>query len=336
MATGGEPRSRVKTVRRRAGETVRSLPEGAHARRAVAVAVGLAAVGGLLPPGALAHPGQPVAPHDLAGAWFEDPWALGAIGAAAWVYARGTGRVWRRAGAGRGIPRWRFHCYAAGIAILFLALVSPLDAWGGALFSAHMVQHELLILGAAPLLVLGTPLIAFLWSIPRGWRRRLGRWAATPAIRRGWSVLTHPVTAWTLHAAALWMWHAPALYQATLARADMHALQHLSFFLTALLFWWPLLHANPHRRLGHGLAVLYLFTTALHGSALGAFLSLSGRPWYPIYTDGAALWGLTPLEDQQLGGLIMWIPFGLLYTLAAIVLLGDWLRRQEARVIRPA
>jgi putative membrane protein len=284
---------------------------------------------------AWAHPGEPLAPHDLAGAWFTDPWALAAIGLASWLYARGAGRLWARAGVGRGIPRWRFWCYAGGIAILFVALASPLDPWGGALFSAHMVQHELLILGAAPLLVLGTPILAFLWAIPRRWRRRLGRWSAEPAVRRGWGALTHPVSAWALHAAAVWVWHAPGLYQATLTHEGVHLLQHFSFFLTALLFWWPLLHASPHRRLGHGLAVLYLFTTALHGSALGAFLSLSRQPWYPAYTEGARLWGLTVLEDQQLGGLIMWVPFGLLYTLAAIFLLGDWLRRQEARSLSP-
>jgi putative membrane protein len=283
-----------------------------------------------------AHPGEPLAPHDLPGAWFEDPWALLVIGAASWLYARGTGRVWARAGEGRGIPRWRFRCYAGGIALLLLALVSPLDPLGGALFSAHMVQHELLILGAAPMLVLGTPMLAFLWSIPRGWRRRLGRWAAAPAVRGGWTALTHPLSAWTLHAAAIWIWHAPALYQATLTSATVHALQHLSFFGTALLFWWPLLRASPHRRLGHGLAVLYLFTTAVHGSALGAFLSLSTRPWYPSYTEGAALWGMTTLEDQQLGGLIMWIPFGSLYTLAALTLLGHWLTQQEGAALTAA
>lgn len=290
---------------------------------------------GAPPPAAWAHAGEPLAPHDLAGAWFGDPLALAVIGVAAWLYARGTGRLWARAGMGRGIPLWRFRCYAGGILVLFVALASPLDPWGGTLFSAHMVQHELLILGAAPLLVLGTPVIAFLWALPRAWRRRLGRWSAAPPVRRAWGALTHPAIAWTLHAAALWVWHAPGLYQGTLVREDVHLLQHLSFFLTALLFWWPLLQASPHRRLGHGLAVLYLFTTALHGSALGAFLSLSRQPWYPAYAEGAALWGLTPLEDQQLGGLIMWIPFGLLYTLAAIALLGDWLRRQEARTLSP-
>lgn len=280
-----------------------------------------------------AHQGEPLAPHDLGAAWFDDPWALAVIGGASWLYATGAGRLWRRAGVGRGIPRWRFWCYVGGIAALFVALVSPLHPMGGALFSAHMVQHELLILVAAPLLILGTPVVAGLWALPRGARLRLGRWTRAHPVRSAWRAVTHPLSAWTLHATALWIWHAPRLYEATLTSDLVHNAQHLSFFGTALLFWWPLLHASPHRRLSHGLAVLYLFTTAVHGSALGAFLSLSTRPWYPAYTEGAALWNMTALQDQQLGGLMMWIPFGSLYTLAAIALLGHWLMQQEVRAL---
>ena len=282
---------------------------------------------------AWAHPGGLLAPHQLAGAWFSDPWALGVIGVASWLYARGAGRLWQRAGVGRGVPRWRFWCYTGGIAALLLALASPLDPLGGTLFSAHMLQHELLILAAAPLLILGTPLVALLWALPPGGRRRLGHWSVTTPVSALWRAVTHPASAWSLHALALWLWHAPRLYQATLTSEAVHLLQHLSFFGTALLFWWPLLHPSPHRRLEHGLAVLYLFTTAVHGSLLGAFLSLSGRVWYPAYADGAALWGLSSLEDQQLGGLIMWVPFGALYPLAAVALLGHWLRRQEAGAV---
>jgi putative membrane protein len=126
------------------------------------------------------------------------------------------------------------------------------------------------------------------------------------------------------------VWHAPPLYQATLTREDVHFLQHASFFGTALLFWWVLLHPVRHRRLGHGLGVLFLFTTALYGSALGALLTFASSPWYPAYAERAAPWGLSALEDQQLGGLIMWIPFGLLYTLAALALFGLWFRAMEA------
>lgn len=279
------------------------------------------------------HPDRPLAPHDLWSAWAEEPWALAAIGAAAWLYARGAGRVWKRAGVGRGVPLWRFRCYAGGILALLIALVSPLDPLGGALFSAHMVQHELLIMIAAPLLVLGTPIVAFLWSLPKRWRRRVGGWGRARPVRSAWRLLTHPLCAWSVHAAAIWIWHAPRLYEATLTSATVHTLQHASFFGSALLFWWPLLHPSTHRRLGQGLAVIYLFTTAVYGSGLGAFLSLASRPWYPAYGDRAAPWGLTALEDQQLGGLIMWIPFGSLYTLAALALVAHWLRGMEAREV---
>lgn len=276
-----------------------------------------------------AHPGAPVAPHDVWSAWNPDPWILLWMGTATLLYARGSARL--RARAGRGIAPWRSLAYGAGILSLLVALVSPLDALGGALFSAHMVQHELLIVAAAPLLVLGTPLLAWLWALPQAWRRRAGRVVRAPGVRRGWRVLTHPLSAWTLHAAAVLVWHVPALYQATLTHEGIHLLQHLGFFGTALLFWWAVLHPSRYRRLGSGLAVIYLFTTALYGSALGALLTFSPSAWYPAYAASAPAWGLTVLEDQQLGGLIMWIPFGMVYTAVALALLARWLRTMDLR-----
>ena len=170
-----------------------------HVPPAVGLLAGMAGV--LLRASELwAHPGRPPAPHDLWGAWSWEPGVLLPLGLGAWMYARGTGRVWRRAGVGRGVARWRFWCFSAGLLVLFLALVSPLDALGGALFSAHMAQHELLVLVAAPLLVLGRPLVPFVWALSPAWRRRLGREARQPAFRRGWRGVTHPVTAWLLFA----------------------------------------------------------------------------------------------------------------------------------------
>ncbi|MEX2583535.1 MAG: cytochrome c oxidase assembly protein [Gemmatimonadota bacterium] len=282
---------------------------------------------------AMAHRDVPLAPAHLWRTWAADPWALLGLGAAAWAYAVGVGRVWARAGDGRGIARWRLYCYAAGILTLFIALVSPLDPLGGTLFSAHMVQHELLIVAAAPLLVLGLPLVAFAWALPRRWRRRVGRVVRLPQFRASWRLLTHPLSAWTLHAAAILIWHAPTLYQSTLESSVAHSVQHLSFFGTALLFWWAILQPNGSRRLSPGLAVIYLFTTAVYGTALGALLTLSPVPWYPLYGDRAMLWGLSQIEDQQLGGLIMWVPFGLLYTAAALVILGRWLHHMNRREV---
>lgn len=280
---------------------------------------------------AWAHPGSHLAPHDLWSAWSLEPLVLLVIGLSAALYARGVRRLWGRAGVGRGIPRWRAYCFAAGLAALFVALVSPLDALGGVLFSAHMVQHEVLMLVAAPLLVLGLPLIPFLWALPLRGRRRLGRWAKIPPVRGTFQALTHPATAWILYAAALWVWHAPALYQATLRSEWVHVAQHASFTGSALLFWWVLFHPARLRRREYGTSVIYVFTTAVHGSLLGALLTFARTPWYPAYAPSTPAWGLSPLDDQQIGGLIMWIPPGFLYLCIALTVLGLWLRGIEAR-----
>jgi cytochrome c2 len=142
-------------------------------------------------------------------------------------------------------------------------------------------------------------------------------------------MLTIPLVAWSVHAVALWVWHAPPLFQATLQSELIHTLQHLSFLLSALLFWWAVLHGG-RGWMGYGAATLYVFTTSIHSGALGALLTFSSTLWYPAYRTSAA-WGLTPLEDQQLGGLLMWIPAGLAYLFAGLVLIAGWLRQTEAR-----
>jgi putative membrane protein len=217
---------------------------------------------------------------------------------------------------------------------LGLALVSPLDQLGTALFSAHMAQHALLMLLAAPLLSCSRPLVALLWGLPRAWRRQLSRWWGQ---RTGglaiWRGLTEPAVAWTLQTVALWTWHLPALYQATLVSNTVHALQHASFLGSALLFWWALLHGK-HGRAGYGMAVLAIFTTAIHSSILGAILTLAPVPLYPAYTATTTAWGLLPIQDQQLAGLIMWVPAGVLYTLAGLAFLAAWLREAERRTLR--
>jgi cytochrome c oxidase assembly factor CtaG/cytochrome c2 len=220
----------------------------------------------------------------------------------------------------------------SGWGTLGVALISPVHALGTVLFAAHMVQHEMLMLVAAPLLVLGRPLPRFLRALPLPWRRQLG--TVGKSLQARWRVLPHPLIAWALHAAALWVWHVPRLFQATLTSELAHACQHLSFFGTALYFWWALLYG--HQKLqGYGVAVLAVFTTALHSSLLGALLTLAPTPWYKAYAH-TAMWGLTPLEDQQLGGLIMWIPAGAIYLLAALALSVGWLHAAERQVLRQA
>jgi putative membrane protein len=293
-----------------------------------------AAVAGmaLSPTLAFAHTGQALAPHDLWRAWTFEPVVAITLIVSGALYLVGVIRLWAN-GAGRGIRRWEAGAFAAGWLTLVVALVSPLHALGGVLFSAHMTQHELLIGVSAPLLVLGRPLIPFLWALPIDWRRRAGEWSRTRTVARSWQVLTLPSIAFVLHAAALWIWHLPGPYQSTLHSELMHSLQHTSFIVTALLLWWTIFHARGSE-LGYGGAVFYLFGTALQTGALGALLTFAPSLWYPDYAATTGPWGFTPLEDQQLGGLIMWIPGSIPYLIAGLAMFARWLQESEKRVTR--
>ncbi len=253
------------------------------------------------------------------------------IALAACLYAAGSFRIYSRNRLSPAISRWRVLAFAAGWLTLVIALVSPLHKLGSVLFSAHMTQHELLMVVAAPLLVMGRPLIPFLFAVPHSWRTQIGGWTTQPSFRRTWRWLTAPALVWALHGATLWLWHVPALYEVTLDHEGIHALQHLCFLGTALLFWWTLMEGR-HGRLAYGAALVYLFTTGLHSSALGALITFAQRLWYPIYDGRTAAWGLSPLEDQQLGGLIMWVPSGVVFLLIALALLAAWLGESERRL----
>jgi putative membrane protein len=279
----------------------------------------------LLPAVALAHSGEPLQPDDLASAWEFDPGVVIPLLISALLFARGTYV--------QSITSRRQNVYFwCGWMVLVLALVSPVHALGEVLFSAHMVQHEILMLAAAPLLVLSRPLVTFLFGLPFHWRRALGQCAKAEYVRRIWNFLTEPLTAWSLHAAAIWVWHAPFLFELTLRSELAHTAQHLSFFLTALLFWWALFYA--HGRRSYGSAVFYVFTTAVHTSILGALLTFASRVWYPAYSTTTQAWGLTPIEDQQIGGLIMWVPAALVYLAAGLGLFAAWLKESDLMLER--
>jgi putative membrane protein len=281
----------------------------------------------------LAHVGAALEPHDLWAAWTFEPVTVAALVVSAWLYGTGLRRLWRAAGVGRGIRRGHAWMFAIGWAVLALSLLSPLHALGGVLFAAHMTQHELLMTVAAPLLVLGRPLVPFVWALSPRWRRGAGRSAAAPPVAASWRALTHPVSAFVLHGIAIWVWHVPALYDASVASEAFHTAQHVSFFATALLFWWVALRGSGARG-GAPASIALLFTTMLHTGALGALLALSSTLIYMAYGATTGPWGLSPLDDQQLGGLIMWVPGGIAYLLAALGLVARMLRDSEARVAR--
>lgn len=273
--------------------------------------------------------------HELAWAWNLDPGLILGLALAAWVYATGA-REWRsRVRPPLGLSRAERACFWFGWASLGAALLSPIDAWGHVLFAAHMAQHELLMLAAAPLLVLGRPWVALMFALPRDEARWLARRFLRPSIVRVLRALGNPVLAWSVHAAALWVWHVPALFQATQVHRWVHDLQHVSFFGSALWFWWALWQTRPGWS-GGAAALLYLFTTMVHTGVLGALLLFAEQPLYPIYGMRAETWSLSPLEDQQLGGLIMWVPAGLVYIAAALLGVVGWLRAAERRAGSPS
>ena len=256
--------------------------------------------------------------------WSWEPFVIALLLLTGVLYAIGVRRM-------RGIRRWQIAAFAAGWLALILALVSPLDTLGGILFSAHMAQHEMLIIVAAPLLVMGRPLVAFLWALPARWRERAGHFFQRRAIARAWQWTSGALVVTIVHALALWVWHIPSWYEATLRNDGIHALQHISFLLTATMFWWSLMHGR-YGRLGYGAAVVYVFATTGHSGALGALITFAPHLWYPIYADRTAAWGLDAIEDQQLAGLIMWIPAGVLFTVLGIALFAAWLGEAERRV----
>lgn len=261
------------------------------------------------------------------------------------LYAAGHRTLLQRARSSRAILKRQALAFAAGWIALVAALLSPLDALGGALFSAHMVQHELMMIVAASLLVIGRPLLTMLWAFPARGRTLIGKAMRSGGVRGTWRFITRASVAWVLHAAALWLWHAPRLFEAALADPAIHALQHASFLGSALLFWWTIFGAHARNLNGNGngngngsnggAAMLSLFTTMAHTGALGALLTLAPALWYPSYIESATAWGFDPLQDQQLGGLVMWVPGGLAYLVGGLVVAAQRLLQRDGRPLVP-
>jgi putative membrane protein len=268
---------------------------------------------------------MPPNPSTAMTAWNWELWILIPLVVAALCY--GVGSVRARV---RSIARWQATAFWFGWLTLFVSLISPLHKVSSALFFVHMTQHELIMRIAAPLMVMGRPLIAFVWALPLRWRQAIGHFFARPVVSKSWKQLSTPLVAWTLHAVALWMWHAPALYSAAIADERIHAVQHSMFLFTALLFWWTVIHGR-YGRMGYGMAIVYVFTTSLHSGLLGALFTLADRTWFRIHEGRTSPWGFTAIEDQQLAGLIMWIPAGVIFIVAGLALFAAWLGESERR-----
>jgi cytochrome c oxidase assembly factor CtaG len=220
-------------------------------------------------------------------------------------------------------------CFTTALVTLAVALLSPLDPLSGSLAAAHMVQHVLLVLVAAPLLAVSAPGARLLRGSPPLVRAALSRVRRRLPVARLVRPLRHPTVAWLAHVGALWFWHAARPYDAAVAHQPLHVLEHLTFVGTGVLFWGVVLGGRSAGRVSEGIGLLLVFTMALQSVFLSALITFAPTPWYRSYTGTTAAWGLDRLADQQLAGAIMWIPAGTVYVAVGLALLVFWLRGVE-------
>ena len=278
---------------------------------------------------ALAHGGE--AHADLPG-WSFEPWALVPLLLSLLLYLVGLVRLARRAGNSQAMLRRNAALFLLGWLTLAGATVSPLHEGGEHSFTLHMIEHELIMLAAAPLMALSRPLGVMIWALPGTARIGVSNWGRDGAIYWLWRHATAPVTATLVQLAVIWVWHAPGPFEQALQHEGWHIVQHICFLVSALLFWWAMVFGRQGRS-GYGLAALCLFLTSLGGGALGALMTFAISPWYADYAAmGMGLLGLTPGEDQQLAGLIMWIPGGMVHAGAALIMLVRWIGTGRSRI----
>ncbi|MDQ3618078.1 MAG: cytochrome c oxidase assembly protein [Pseudomonadota bacterium] len=298
------------------------MPRTRRAPTCIAIALAGAAA---IPWRAAAHSGQEV--PTLASAWSLSPWLLLPAIAMLTLYLLGLGRLWRRAGFGRGVSGVEFAGFCAGVLALFLAAVWPLDALGEWSLAAHMGQHMLLLAFAPPLLLAGRPMAVIAHALPGRWSRRLRRWGDRAHARAVAGL------AWATAAqiAVMGFWHLPPATTAALHHEGLHWVMHGSFLLAGLWFWAALWHRVREPATGVGPALVAIVVVMLQMGFVGALLTFSRRVLYPVYAQRAPALGLDVLADQQLAGLIMWVPACLPYLIGGVWLMQRGLQRAEHR-----
>jgi putative membrane protein len=276
--------------------------------------------------------------NDSAADWSLEFWVVSPLALTALAYAAGLWRLHRHGIRRRVVSIAQCCAFALGLLSLVAALMSPLDTLAEQLFSAHMSQHLMLMLVAPPLLILGRPDSVLLWTFNLRVRRGIGRlWHHARWLRQACGFLfNQPVMVWLTASAAMWFWHIPGPYTWAFTHPVIHALEHLSFVLTSLAFWALVMQPFSRGKGGHGTALILLATFALESSLLGALLAFAAHPFYAVHVDMARhlphwLPSITPLQDQQLAGLIMWVPASLVQLLALGAVFVDWMALPQAR-----
>lgn len=293
----------------------------------------------LAPMMSLAHTRPRPNPDNVWAAWYVDPVVAISMLVASWLYIRGVRNLWSTAGHGKVISSRQRNVWYLAMFSLAVALFSPLDALGGALFSAHMVQHLILFVVTPWLLAYTRPGLGMWWGLSAPARKRIGTSAGThPIVRWLHRASRNPTLIVIVFTAVLWLWHTPALYNAALRSDFLHAVEHFSFMAGAYLLWGWLVNvqqskAGPNSD-RQGIAILIVFITVMQSGVLGAILTFARTPMYDMHAGYTELWGLGLLQDQQIAGLLMWVPMGLTFTLVALLLFRSWLLASERQARR--
>ena len=272
----------------------------------------------------ITHPAAAHAVGDHGADWNFEPWLVVSLGVVALLYGIGCVRVRRRTRRGSVVGAGAIAAFGGTMVTLILALASPIDSLSAELFSVHMCQHLLLMLVAAPLAAFSRLGLVMLWGLPRRLRSSLGGWR-NRAVGRAIEGLGHPLSAWLLFCAAFVFWHLPGPYRWAWGNEFVHVVEHVCLFCAAFAFWSVVIQPSARRHLDYGMRLLFVATMALLSSLPGALMFLAARPLYDVHAMATAAFGLSALQDQQLAGLIMWVPAGLVYLAAIAVLFVRWL-----------
>jgi len=270
--------------------------------------------------------------------WPIEPWVLLGVEVTAILYLWGGRRRVHVAGRASGwdAARWRAVAFWSGLGVIVFALDTPLESLARQLFWAHMTQHLLLIMVAAPLLVVAAPWLQIWRGLPLSIRRPLAKaivkHPALAGARKAFSWITAPIGAWIISSGNLWVWHWPAAYDLTLRNHLVHHVEHGLFLGLGILFWAQVIDQHPfHARLTQFKRVVYVFTATIQAWALAALLAFATAPFYAYALLPARPGGISALTDQQFGAGIMWVPGSITYSIVFIACIYLWFRDEDAR-----
>lgn len=238
------------------------------------------------------------------------------------------------------VNNWRLASYVAGHVFFGIALYSGIDLYQTFLFFIHMIQHLLLVMIVPPLIFLSAPMPIGFWGLPRVARIQIGKiFGRRSVFRKGLIQLSSPGLIWLVFTISLWLWHDPSAYDAAIENQFLHDLEHISFFVAGMLLWWHITGAAPriHKSRSYGMRLVIVGLTYFQNITLGMGLSLWGELVYEHYANVPRFWNLAAKDDQTIGGLIMWLPGGMMYLIAIIVLVAKMIEQSEkkARIRKP-